>query len=107
MQQKASAARLDFNERAALQNFLASSWFRLDLLRQGRSADLGEGRVVGDVGAPMQQMMARATTGTVIQVAVPEGAAAGTVIQVQAPSGAIQVAVPEGVKPGQVIQVSV
>ena len=126
MQQKASAARLDFNERAALQNFLASSWFRLDLLRHGRSADLGEGRFVGDVGAPMQQMMmarggptapgfqpvADVTTvhpaPAMISVAVPEGAVAGTVIQVQAPSGAmVQVAVPEGVKPGQVIQVAV
>ncbi|KAH8050471.1 hypothetical protein JL722_11442 [Aureococcus anophagefferens] len=125
MQQKASAARLDFNERAALQNFLASSWFRLDLVRHGRSADLGEGRVVGDVGAPMQQMMmarggptapgfqpVAAVTAVhpapaMISVAVPEGAVAGTVIQVQAPSGAIQVAVPEGVKPGQVIQVAV
>ena len=121
MQQKASAARLDFNERAALQNFLASSWFRLDLLRHGRSADLGEGRVVGDVGAPMQQMMmarsgptapgfqpVAAVAPAVLSVAVPDGAVAGTLIQVQAPSGAmVQVAVPEGFQPGQVIQVSV
>ena len=81
--------------------------------------------MVGDVGAPMQQMMmarggptapgfqpVAAVTAVhpapaMISVAVPEGAVAGTVIEVQAPSGAIQVAVPEGVKPGQVIQVSV
>ena len=121
MQQKASATRLDANERAALQNFLASSWFRLDLLREGRSVDLGEGRVVGDVGAPMQQMMmarsgptapgfqpVAAVAPAVLSVAVPDGAVAGTLIQVQAPSGAmVQVAVPEGFQPGQVIQVFV